>query len=90
MFNSTSNNTAVSFNSVQGMMVKSHPKSKFKRFHTDSELSSRIFNLNKPTVLSGDYAKEIVILQCMLSGEDHVIVEWVYLDDFEKGVDSND
>ena len=88
MFDSYNNqHFSYNINAVSGTLRKSHPKSKFC-VRTVSD-DSYIFNAIKPR-LGWDKNSEIVILQAMLTGENQILVEYVYKDDFEQVEDNND
>lgn len=50
MLNNTKNtfNGNLTFNSVSGLLVKSHNHSKFMRFHSNSDRAKLVFCINKP------------------------------------------
>lgn len=87
-------------NAVSGTLVKNHPKSFFKRFHTNSPYAERIFSHEpyfetEETVTyshtTETYKKTIqnkaIILQVMLCGESEFIAEIVRLDDYELDIE---
>ena len=87
MFNSSVyNKFSYNINAVSGTLRKSHPKSKFCVRTIDKE--QYVFNENKPQLAYGDWRKEIVILQIMLTGENQCLIEYVYKEDFEEEVDN--
>ena len=55
-----------------GIIQRSHPRSKFVRFHSRSSMSEYAFSSR----LSKDGA-EIVVLQIMVFGNDELLVEYV-------------
>ena len=67
----------VSYHSVQGTLVRSHKKSKFQRFHLDSEYATNLFNGY------GKYA-DIVPLQFMIVGDRTILMEYVDKADLEE------
>ena len=84
MFNSYSNSNHFSYNinAVSGTLRKSHPKSKFCVRKVDD--NNPIFDDIKPRLKWDQWAMEIVILQAMLTGENRILVEYVYKEDFEE------
>ena len=57
-----------------GIIQRSHPRSKFVRFHSRSPMSEYAFS-SRPR-LSKD-GPEIVVLQIMVFGNDELLVEYV-------------
>lgn len=83
MFDSYCNNKfSYNINAVSGTLRKSHPKSKF----CIREIKDTLWILDddKPRLKHCD--DEIVILQIMLTGENKMLVEYVYKADFESEV----
>lgn len=73
---------SVSISSVSGILAKSSDKSKIVRFHMDSKLSDRFFDLECPYYVKakGSYSKEktpVTVLQVMLCGEKEFLVEYL-------------
>lgn len=84
--NNQSVSNSISFNSVAGTLVKSHPKSKFAKFNINRIESTTFFDQNNPHRQRYGHASEcvgIVVLQTMLCGNDMVLVEFVDQKDFE-------
>lgn len=72
----------VSFNAPStGIIQKSHPRSKFIRFHAKSLTAERAFSARP--VLAKD-GPEIVILQIMVFGDEELLVEYVLEEDLTK------
>jgi len=71
----------VTFNSVAGTLVKSSEKSKFMRFHMNSDLAKMVFHRDKPHKYKApDYPYEksyIVVLQVMLCGDGEFLIEYI-------------
>ena len=88
MFNSYSNSNHFSYNinAVSGTLRKSHPKSKFCVRKVDE--NNAIFDSKKPRLVWDQWAVEVVILQAMLTGENKILVEYVYKEDFEEEIDN--
>ena len=86
MFNSYSNSNHFSYkiNAVSGTLRKSHPKSKFCVRTVNDDVY--IFDCEKPRLTK--YSEEVVILQAMLTGENRMLVEYVYKKDFEEEKDN--
>jgi len=81
----TQNNThnSMKFNSVRGTLVKSHPLSRFIRFHMNSPAAKNMFGFN------ATYSDiPITVLQVMLCGEQELLVEYIIMEDYER--ESND
>ena len=72
MFNNTFKQD-FTFNSVAGTLIKSHVNSRFVRFHMDSNYAKTAFCVYKPRLDDED----IHILQVMLCGGDHFLVEYI-------------
>lgn len=73
MFNTTNNNSRVSFNSpATGIIQKSNEKSFFLRMHQNSNLADKVFGSN------GEYKNEpVIVLQVLLTHEEWYLVEVV-------------
>lgn len=65
----------LNIHTVSGTLIKSHPKSRFRRFHIRSQYAGDIF--------SG--RKDIVPLQFMLCGDGELLMEYVYESDWNEG-----
>ena len=74
---SVSTNNSITFNSVAGTLVKSHPKSKFARFGLDRSESLAFFDETQPHRNIGYSDVDITVLQVMLCGNNMVLVEFV-------------
>lgn len=71
----------VSFNSPStGIIQKSHPRSKFIRFHYNSPRADRVFSISKLE----ERGPEITILQIMVFGDGELLVEYVYEKDLTE------
>ena len=57
-----------------GTLQKTHPKSKFKKFHAHSPLAEVVFS-NNPRM--ADRGMEIVVLQIMCFGDEYFLMEYV-------------
>jgi len=85
MFNATSFNigeitSKVSLNTPStGIIQKSHPRSKFVRFHARSQMSEYVFS--ESPRLTKDSSYKIVVIQIMVFGNDELLVEYVYEED---------
>lgn len=64
-----------------GTLQKTHLKSKFKKFHANSELAEVVFS-NNPRMADRDM--EIVILQIMCFGDEWLLMEYVDKKDWEE------
>lgn len=89
MFNSynVSNPQAVNINAVSGTIAKNYRDSFILRFHMKSEMANTIFDVN-PRLKEGDFHdskyKPIVVLQVMLCGEQELLAEVMWKEDFDK------
>lgn len=83
MFNTTNNSTRISnnlnINAVNGTILKSYPKSFFKRFHLQSDFAKSILNEHPRMDKS-----EVTILQMMMCGDMEIIAEIMLKEDFDK------
>lgn len=82
MLNTTVENSfSYNINAVSGTLRKSHPKSHFcVRTVNDDHY---IFDSEMPRLTYGS-KHEIVVLQAMLTGENQLLIEYVYKSDFEE------
>lgn len=62
-----------------GIIQKSHPRSKFVRFHARSQMSEYVFS--ESPRLTKDSSYKIVVIQIMVFGNDELLVEYVYEED---------
>lgn len=71
--------TNVTFNTpCTGMIQKSHPKSKFARFHQRSKMADWVFS-DCPRLQEGTYeCDKIIVLQIMVFGDNELLMEYVY------------
>ena len=88
MFNSynVSNPQTVNINAVSGTIVKNYKDSFILRFHMKSEMANTILD-KKPRLKEKDYSDEykpIVVLQVMLCGEQELLAEVMWKEDFDK------
>ena len=88
MFNSynVSNPQTVNINAVSGTIVKNYKDSFILRFHMKSEMANTILD-KKPRLKEKDYSDEykpIVVLQVMLCGEQELLAEIMWKEDFDK------
>lgn len=72
MFNNQNFNN-IKVNSVSGILIKSHPKSRFKRFHIKSGYADDVWNGRE----------RIVPIQFMLCGEGQLLMEYVSQSDWD-------
>lgn len=70
-----SNNQSINVSAVSGTLVKTHPKSKIKGCHLNSEMGKQLFN--------GVYG---VVLQVMNTHDGWVIFEYVSDTDFNEKI----
>lgn len=73
-------------NAVSGTLTKTFRKSFFKRFHMNSNMADYAFNEDKPTLKNPGYrdTREIVILQIMLCGNNELLAEIIYKEDYDR------
>jgi hypothetical protein len=86
MFNSyaVSNPQTVNINAVSGTIVKNYKDSFILRFTMRSDMASRIFDSNPTVKLNNGSYKSVVVLQVMLCGEQELIAEVMWKEDFDK------
>ena len=73
-YNDNSTQSVVMNPPCVGTLQKTHPKSKFKRLHSRSELAGLVFSSN-PRMY--DKGGEIVVLQIMCFGDNELLMEYV-------------
>lgn len=78
-YNPTTNNS-LNINAVGGMLVKNHPNSFIVQCQFGSEIAKNLFNTSSPEF----YFKKVVILQTLLCGNDRVMCEVVFKEDWDK------
>lgn len=89
MFNShnVSNPQTVNINAVSGTIVKNYKDSFILRFHMKSEMANTIFD-REPRLKERNFRdskyKQIVVLQVMLCGEQELLAEVMWKEDFDK------
>ena len=79
--------TNVKVNAVSGTLIKTFRKSFFKRFHMKSKMADYVFDEDKPSLHNIETfynAKEIVVLQIMLCGDNELLAEMIYKDDYDE------
>jgi hypothetical protein len=93
----TTQSQSLNINAVSGTIIKSHPKSFFKKFNINSNYAKRVFSEN-PCIVEYRWRrrydesweevekgeKEVVILQTMLCGDGVVLAELMWKDDFDE------
>lgn len=80
-YNDNSTHSVVMNPPCVGTLQKTHSKSKFKRFHSRSELADLVFSSN-PRIY--DKGGEIVVLQLMCFGDNYLLMEYVDKKDWEE------
>lgn len=87
MFNNYNIPQTVNINTVSGTIVKNYKDSFILRFHIKSTLADQLFD-KKPKIKEGDYRdaeyKPVVVLQVMLCGEQELLAEVMWKEDFDK------
>lgn len=93
---SYNNPQTVNINAVGGTIIKNYKNSFMLRFHMKSEMVEILFSkepqLLKETIHHGEYPhtweekikKPIVVLQAMLCGEQELLAEVMWKEDFDK------
>lgn len=73
----------VKINAVNGLILKNHPKSFFRRFHLNSQLAKDLL-CDKPVHSKKGNYKEfpVIVLQMMVCGDMEVIAEIVFECDY--------
>lgn len=98
MFNSYSvdNSQSIKINAVSGTIVKNYKDSFMLRFHMESEIANILLNKNPQLVRRienrGEYPRNweekviqpVVVLQVMLCGEQELLAEVMWKEDFDK------
>lgn len=84
MFNSYSSNNSVEINAITGTIVKNYKDSFFKKFDLDSVFADRVFDTNSPHISNYGNNRPVVVLQMMMCGENKVIAELMWEQDFDK------
>jgi hypothetical protein len=94
--NSYNNPQTVDINAVSGTLVKNYKDSFILRFHMKSELAKKLLDkepkLVRRIIKHGDYPREweekviepVVVLQLMLCGEQELLAEVMWKEDFDK------
>lgn len=94
--NSYNNPQTVNINAVSGTFVKNYKDSFMLRFHMKSEMANVLLDkepkLLKETIKHGEYPhtweekvkKPVVVLQVMLCGEQELLAEVMWKEDFDK------
>lgn len=94
MFNSynVSNPQTVNINAVSGTIVKNYKDSFILRFNMKSEMANVILDKN-PRLKRGNFRdsnyEQIVVLQVMLCGEQELLAEIMWKEDFDKLYEQN-
>lgn len=83
MFNSYSSNNSIKINAVSGTIVKNYRKSFMLRFPMESYMAENILSEN-PYIRSYRSEKPIVVLQVMLCGDNELLAEIMWKDDFDE------
>ena len=84
MFNSYNNPQKVEINAVSGTLVKNYKDSVILKFHSNSKMAEKLFDLN-PKVRVNSYTDlPVVVLQVMLSNNNELIAEVIRKEDFDR------
>ena len=85
MFNNYNidNSQSIKVNAVGGTILKNYKESFMVRFHMKSELAKQVFGQDAYLKRDGK-SYPIVILQVMLCGEQELLAEIMWKEDFDK------
>lgn len=85
MFNNYNidNSQSIKINAVSGTILKNYKDSFIIRFHMKSEYAKHIFDV-EPYLKINNREKSIVVLQVMLCGDQELLAEIMWKDDFNK------
>ena len=89
MFNTFSNSQTVNINAVSGTIVKNYKDSFIVKFHTKSKMADTLLDENPRMIKRGNY-EDAVVLQVMLCGEQELMAEVMWKEDFDKMFESED
>ena len=86
MFNSynVSNSQTLNINAVSGTMVKNYKDSFILRFTMRSNMANWMFDSNPTVKLNNGKYRSVVVLQVMLCGEQELLAEVMWKEDFDK------
>lgn len=85
MFNSYSSNNSIKINAVSGTIVKNYRKSFILRFHMKSSMAESILSKNPSLYIEKTRSRRlIVVLQVMLCGDEELLAEVMWKDDFDE------
>lgn len=73
-YNNNNTHSVVMNPPCMGTLQKTHPKSKFKKFHANSPLADFVFSTNPRMAKDG---LEIIVLQIMCFGDYELLMEYV-------------
>jgi hypothetical protein len=79
MFNSYSSNNSIKINAISGTIVKNYRKSFIEGFHMKSCVAGKLLCAH-PTLND----KPVVVLQVMLCGNEELLAEIMWKDDFNE------
>lgn len=87
MFNSYSysSNNSININAVSGTIVKNYRKSFILRFHMKSPMAESMLSKNPSLYIEEICSrKPVVVLQVMLCGDEELLAEVMWEDDFDE------
>lgn len=83
MFNTYNAPQTVHINAVSGTIVKNYEDSFILRFHMKSTMAEKLLD-KEPALNHHGKNKPVVVLQVMLCGEQELLAEVMWKDDFDK------
>ena len=83
MFNSFNIPQTVNINAVSGTIVKNYKDSFILRFHMKSTMADQLLDKKPRLQKYGEY-EPVVVLQVMLCGEQELLAEVMWKEDFDK------
>ena len=96
MFNSCNidNSQSIKINAVSGTIVKNYKDSFILRFHMKSTMAEKILD-KEPKLLRSDGYRDnrnypVVVLQVMLCGNEELLAEVMWKEDFDKMFESEE
>ncbi len=91
MFDTYSNKQSLNINAVSGTILKTYKDSFMLRFHMNSQVADKLLSKN-PTLQrkhqgeysSYDQSDPVVVLQVMICGDQQLLAEVMWKEDFDK------
>ena len=88
MLDSINCNT-LKINAVAGTLVKTYKDSFFLKFHSNSKLADKLFDV-EPKIKVNYSEKDVVVIQTMLCSDSEMLAEVMYKKDFDKLFDNTE